>query len=48
MRVIKALIVVVFLAVTIVFSANYYKEKTATGYPNPGAVFQIPRNRSNY
>ena len=28
MRVIKALIVVVFLAVTIVFSANYYKEKT--------------------
>ena len=25
----------------------YYKGKTAPGYSNPGAVFQIPRNRSS-
>ena len=39
MRVIKALIVVVFLAVTIVFSANYYKEKTADNNHAPTIEF---------
>ncbi|MEI3320584.1 MAG: hypothetical protein V8R90_08880, partial [Eubacterium sp.] len=38
MRVIKALIVV-FLAVTIVFSANYYKKKTADNNHAPTIEF---------
>lgn len=39
MRIIKSLIVVIFLAVTIVFSVDYYKEKTASNNTAPTIEF---------
>ena len=35
------------LSCTVALYNMYYKGKTAPGYSNPGAVFQIPRNRSS-
>ena len=35
------------LSCTVALYNMYYRGKTAPGYSNPGAVFQIPRNRSS-